>query len=669
MKKVYDFVKNVELTSDFRIAANLGVACVALVLFTPLVIINVLQSRLLLGVGILVVIIILTLNAWSIIRGQFCPLFVFLGIVPVAIFVLGLAIYQRGIVGILWCFPFILASYFMLTERQAWMTNAVLLLVILPLAWSVLEDSVVVRVMISLILVSVFSAIFIRLISYQQRRLQEAKERAETANRAKSEFLANMSHELRTPLNAILGFSELMRRDPGISSEQLDNLGTIGRSGEHLLSLINDVLEFSKIEAGQIVLSQKNFDLHQLLFGLEEMFRLRVQQKELSLDFELGPDVPQYIRTDQNKLRQILINLLGNAAKFTESGGITLSVTKPEQSLQTQASGCFLTFEIVDTGVGISQDEQGKIFEAFFQADDQCSSEKGTGLGLPISQKFTDLLGGVLVVNGEVDQGTRFTFEIPVELVDGTDVEARQLRRKVISLAPEQPAFRLLVVEDNENNRNLLVKLLQTVGFEVQVAVNGQEAIDTWQTWHPHLIWMDIRMPVMDGYEATKIIKAAGKRAGETSMRNATSEIDTKIIALTASAFEDDHLKVIEHGGDDFVRKPFRESEIFAMIRKHLGVRYIYEGGIEDLKATVVNERLSKQSLISLINDLPREVIARFKEATELSDLVKIDQVIEEIGTENIGLAEALSELADNFAYDKTLALVLTDKETPTGKH
>jgi CheY-like chemotaxis protein len=360
--------------------------------------------------------------------------------------------------------------------------------------------------------------------------------------------------------------------------------------------------------------------------------------------------VPQYIRTDQNKLRQILINLLGNAVKFTEKGGITLRITNKEPGRKNQTGGCLLYFEVVDSGVGISPEEQSKIFDAFFQTDDQRSSQQGTGLGLPISRKFIKLMGGVLEVNSEVGKGTSFTFDLPVELTENADVRSSQLTRRVIGLEAGQPVYRLLVAEDNENNRNLLVRLLRTVGFEVQEVVNGQDAVEIWKQWQPHLIWMDMRMPVMNGYGAAAIIKS--------EMKQSKSGIDTKIIAITASAFEEDRFKVIEHGCNDFVRKPFREFEILEMIKKHLGVLYVYGEGDECLKSAVPREKMSDKSLSTSIHDLPEEVIVRLKEATELSDAAMIDQVIEEIRTTNAQLAEVLSELVENFAYDKILALV-----------
>jgi signal transduction histidine kinase/CheY-like chemotaxis protein len=477
---------------------------------------------------------------------------------------------------------------------------------------------------------------------------KKAKEAAEEANRAKSAFLANMSHELRTPLNAILGFSELMRRDTGISKEQQQNLETISRSGGHLLSLINDVLEFSKIEAGRTVLNSDDFDLYRLLRGLEEMFGLRARQKGITLDMACAPDVPQYVHADQNKMRQILINLLGNAIKLTDSGSVRLAVRR-KQGQEDASDSAILDFEVADTGCGISSREQDRIFDAFYQSESQRSPRQGTGLGLSISRKFVELMGGVLEVNSEVGKGTRFTFDIRLQLAQGTDNAPQQLYRRVIGLAAGQPVFRLLVVEDNDNNRNLLVTLLQSVGFDVREAVNGREAVAIWQQWRPHLIWMDIRMPVMDGYEATAIIRS--------EMPRTDSGADTKIIALTANAFEEDRLKVIEYGGNDFVRKPFRESEIFEMLRKYLKVRYLFEQE-EDLMPAFRLGSIPDERLAFSIKKLPEDLLTRLEDATELSDSARIDQVIKEISTKDKQLSSVLSKLAANYAYDKILALI-----------
>jgi signal transduction histidine kinase/CheY-like chemotaxis protein/HAMP domain-containing protein len=480
--------------------------------------------------------------------------------------------------------------------------------------------------------------------------LETAIQAAEAANCAKSEFLANMSHELRTPLNAILGFSQLMRRDPGTSPGQLKNLETIGRSGEHLLSLVNDVLEFSKIEAGRTVLNQEDFDLHRLLLGIEEVFRLRVREKGLSLAFEVESDVPQFIHTDQSKLRQILINLLGNAVKFTENGSITLRVKKRGIVKAAKTKACVLFFEVSDTGVGIAPEEQEQIFDVFFQSDRRQSCQEGAGLGLSISQRFADMMGSGLKVNSEAGKGTTFSFDVRVGLVQDTKTISNRFKYRVIGLESGQPVFRLLVVEDDENNRNLMVRLLRSVGFEVAEAVNGRDAIEIWESWHPHLIWMDIRMPVTDGYEAIAAIKS--------KMRKSATGTDTKIIALTAGAFEENRIKAMEHGANDFVRKPFRESDIFQTMERHLGIRYRYGESDNSLETGRSEVNIDNTNLTDSIGDLPDTIISMLNEAVELSDSVMIDEVIDKIRIKDASLAEALSKLAGNFAYDRILDLM-----------
>ena len=428
-----------------------------------------------------------------------------------------------------------------------------------------------------------------RLFEAEQRRAEqfcvikeaaeEARRAAEVANEAKSAFLANMSHELRTPLNAILGFSQIMQRDPALPTGQRENLNIINRSGEHLLILINDILEMSKIEAGRITLSENNFDLYRLLADLESMFRLRTRDKSLQLCFERSLDVPQYIRTDEGKLRQVLINLLSNAVKFTEKGAITLRVNadrdRDRESLSALSiSPLYLLFEVEDTGPGIAPEEQDSIFDVFVQAESgRKAQEGGTGLGLPISRQFVQLMGGELTVEsppsipptggevrggiphwegrkgfppsgGEVKggQGSIFRFDIQISQVAATDVQPTQPARRVIGLEPNQPVYRLLVVDDSVDNRKLLVELLEPLGFEIREANNGQESIEVWERWQPDLIWMDMRMPVMDGYEAIRQIKAAP--GGQSTI----------IVALTASAFEKERARVLSTGCDDFVR-------------------------------------------------------------------------------------------------------------------
>jgi signal transduction histidine kinase/CheY-like chemotaxis protein len=416
---------------------------------------------------------------------------------------------------------------------------------------------------------------------YSQQLEQKAQE-ANAANQAKSEFLANMSHELRTPLNAILGFTQLMSRDRAVSLMQLEQLKIINRSGEHLLTLINDVLEMSKIEAGRTTLNENTFNLHALLESIEEMFRLKAQSQGLHLAFEQSADLPLYVRTDEGKLRQVLINLISNAIKFTPQGSVTVRsrLLSPQQkdsqndteihpekvdSIKRSAShDNTLRFDVEDTGAGIAFEELEHLFEPFAQTESGRKSKQGTGLGLPISQKFVDLMGGAIQVHSTPEQGSLFSFTVQVQSVSEPESLVPPTHRRVIGLAPNQPRYRILIVEDRWENRQLLSSLLVPIGFEVREAVNGQEAIALWEAWEPHLIWMDMRMPVMDGYEATKQIRAHIKGHA------------TAIIALTASAFEESRSIILAAGCNDFVRKPFQDEVIFAKMAQYLGVQYLY---------------------------------------------------------------------------------------------
>jgi signal transduction histidine kinase/DNA-binding NarL/FixJ family response regulator len=468
--------------------------------------------------------------------------------------------------------------------------------------------------------------------------VESQKEAAEVANKAKSTFLANMSHELRTPLNAILGFAQLMARDSNITPEQQEHLETIGRSGEHLLALINDVLELSKIEAGRAVLHEESFDLHRLLVGLEEMFRLRAADKGVSLLFEQAEDVPQYVRMDQNKLRQVLINMLGNAVKFTQRGDVAMRVGLGDR-------GRALHFEVEDTGVGIASEELDAVFDAFVQTKSGEQTQEGTGLGIPISRQFVRMMGGDISVSSALGKGTLFRFDVRFQPADATDISTMQPEQRVIGLEPGQPAYRLLVVEDKEASRRLLVKLLEPLEFEVLEAANGQEGIEMWERWEPDLIWMDIKMPVMDGCEATRHIKTTQK--GQ----------QTIIIALTASAFEHDQSMIMSAGCDDLVRKPFRETEIFDKLAEHLGVRYIYARETEEGQPGPEEpgrDVLSPDRLMAL----PSALVMALQRATIQAKFAEMIAVAGQIRIQDGPLADELQELIDNFAYDQILTLI-----------
>jgi signal transduction histidine kinase/CheY-like chemotaxis protein len=494
------------------------------------------------------------------------------------------------------------------------------------------------------------------LVAERTKELARARDQALGANRAKSVFLANMSHELRTPLNAILGFTQLMMRDHGLSAEYRENLDVIIRSGEHLLGLINDVLEMSKIEAGQHTLNAENFDLYYLLNGLEDMFRLRASDKKLTLLFDLAEDVPQYVRTDPNKLRQVLINLLGNAIKFTHEGGVTLrcrsaplSLTEGENFVIKQ--GARLFFEVEDTGPGIAENELEELFEAFKQTATGRQMQEGSGLGLAISHMFVHLLGGDLTVCSTVDQGSVFKFDIQVQCAEVADVPVRQPRQRVIGLEPEQPSYRILIVEDRLENRRLLVKLLEPIGFAVREAVNGQEGIEIWEAWEPHLVWMDMRMPVMDGYEATKRIKSTTK--GQA----------TVVVALTASVFEEQRTVVLSAGCDDFVRKPFRDKDIFDVLHRHLGVRFLYAGQDQET-ATPRHDSMPKDLTPTTLRNLPAQWLSDMHQAAQRADMDRMLNLLTDIETDYAQLAQELRTLIQDFRLDELIALTDTREKS-----
>ncbi|MEG4030115.1 MULTISPECIES: AAA family ATPase [unclassified Microcoleus] len=485
---------------------------------------------------------------------------------------------------------------------------------------------------------------------------QRAEDAAQEANRAKSTFLANMSHELRTPLNAILGFSQLMNRSSNLLQEQQEHLSIITRSGEHLLELINQVLDLSKIEAGRTTLNETNFDLHRLLDDIENMFQLPAEKKGLQLLVERMSDVPQYVRTDEIKLRQILINLLSNAIKFTSEGGIYVKIKNHDVAQQ-------ISFEVEDTGAGIDVSELDKLFEAFVQTKTGEESQQGTGLGLTIARSFVQLMGGEMTVSSRAGGGTIFKFDIKVNAVESADRQREQPTRRVIAIAPNQPRYRILVADDALDNRQLLVKLLSAIGFEVYEAQNGREAIEKWEQYSPHLIFMDMRMPVMDGYEATKQIKEGNHRGiAPTENEDFVGVVppclrQTAIVAITASSFEEEKAMVLSIGCDDFIPKPFREANIFDVLHKYIGVQFIFE---ELNAAPSFTENEINVLTKTAFSELPPELVANLQQAISNLDLEQMQTVINQIREINQPLARASAACIKNFQYEQLLNLIHT---------
>ncbi len=460
---------------------------------------------------------------------------------------------------------------------------------------------------------------------------QQADERSE----AKSRFLAHMSHEIRTPMNAILGYAQLMQREPGLSTRQQDHLETIARSGQHLIFLINDVLDMAKIEAGQITRTEERVNLREMIVDLERMFHLRAAQTGVDFAVVVEEAFPGVVQTDPGKVRQVLINLLSNAFKFTPEGQVTLTLNASPLDEETIR----IVVLVQDTGSGIAPEQIESVFGAFKQAS-ATTTKTGTGLGLAVSRRFAELLDGDLTATSEVGQGSVFRFEFNAQRTEASLESA--VDEVVVGLMPNSKVAKILVVDDQADNRNLLCAMLRTVGLSVRAASGGEEALEALASESFDLLLLDLRMPGMDGFAVIDRVR----------QQNTVPRLP--IVIVSASALEAEQKAALARGADGFLSKPINESDLFVAIERLTGVQYRRANHQHD--EVVVAAAEPQGDLVS--NNLPSELIDDLCAAARRGDIAAIDAHVTQAIEHDAVLGQRLRGLADSFDYDALVAAV-----------
>jgi len=540
-----------------------------------------------------------------------------------------------------------------------------------------------------------------KLVKERTTELSKANTELTRASRHKDEFLANMSHELRTPLNAILGYAQILKSDENLTERQREGLDTIKSSGEHLLTMINEILDLSKIGAGSMELQESEFHLPGFLKYIAKITRMRAEQKGLSFIYEPDPNLPAGVRADEKRLREVLLNILGNSVKFTEKGSVTLRIVNlhPPTPLKGGIPSCnndqkspleggrgvssLLQFKIEDTGIGIAPEQLEEIFLPFQQANKPRNSVEGTGLGLAISHKLVAMMGAELRVQSTVGKGSTFWFEVLLPEVSGIVSKEQSYGRRITGYKGKQRT--VIVADDDEHNRAVLIGMLLPLGFKAVEAANGQVCIEKAIKYHPDLILLDLRMPILDGFGATQQIRKAEEQklrraeaekgrseeeqkqgqskiqARQSTINNQQSTIRTIIIAVSASVFEETRKRALKAGFNDFIIKPFQQEKLLDLLQTYLNIEWIYEDAEEIVRRDVQFD----QEHIPLI-PLPLATAGNLRQLAKLGItknlLLELDK-IEHQDPQYTPFVDALRQLAKNYQFDRIIELLETKKQ------